>query len=343
MKNLKRMGYTGLIWFWAVAAQAEVVPLENTKNSVLGSIYTIQSRYGETIPALAKAHEVGYHELLWANQEVHSWMPGEGAEIRIPRQYVLPGPRREGIVLNLPEMRLYYYEASGSVRTYPISIGRMDWTTPVGLSEVVTLLKDPAWYPPESIRKEHEERDDPLPRIVPPGPDNPMGEYALQLSVPGYFIHGTNRDEGIGMRVTHGCVRMRSQDIEDLAFRVAKGTSVEITAIPVKVGTLDGVVYMEAHPTLREEIPMPEKNPALDETEVGTPLAALEEQLPPGDYVIFWEEVMKVAREAQGMPMPVGWAVDSDGVSEVWPSRGRTASGESSLETTLHIPDRSRN
>ena len=332
MKALRHRWHLGLslIGLWAFPAQAELIPLSLKAGSVLGSSYQIRTQYGETVPMLAQVHEVGYHELLWANPTVHSWMPGDGAVLRIPRRFILPGRRREGIVLNLAEMRLYYYETSGTpqVHTYPISVGRVDWSTPVGVTRVVSRLEDPAWYPPASVRREHAERGDPLPSVVPPGSDNPLGKHALQLSKAGYFIHGTNRSQGIGMRVTHGCVRLRNQDIADLFHRVPVGTPVEIVSMPVKVGLRGGFVYMEAHPLPREEMPMPEKAPVLDEVEVSVPLDAVENQLPPGNYIIYWEQAMEIAREARGVPSIIGWSRNAADIP-----KGRP-------ELLLHVPDR---
>ncbi len=295
-------------------AHAELLELPMSGDSVVGASYSITTRYGETVPDLADAHQVGFHEMLWANPNIHPWMPGESVQVRIPRQYILPGTRRQGIVLNLAELRLYYYEAGEDgatrVRTYPVSAGRIDWVTPLGATEVIDRLEHPNWYPPESVRVEHRAMGEELPRVVPPGPDNPLGRYALMLGMEGYFIHGTNRNEGIGMRVTHGCIRLRPADIAELIYRVPLGTPVQIVSMPIKVGLLGGIVYMEAHARPLEEFPMAEKNPEFEGFELMAPVAALEAQLQPGDYVIFWDQVMEVARWQAGVPTAVGWRED---------------------------------
>ena len=292
-------------------ASAELLNLPGDGDSVLGSSYNITTRYGENTLILAQMHQIGYHELLSANPNVHTWMPGEGARMHIPRQYILPGKTREGLVLNLAELRLYYFDSdpdgNPQVRTYPISAGRVDWVTPIGMTRVSDRLENPNWYPPKSVILEHEAMGEELSKVVPPGADNPLGQYALMLDAEGYFIHGTNRDQGIGMRVTHGCIRLRSSDIAELIHRVPIGTPVEIVSIPIKIGLLDGIVYMEAHPKPLEEFPMPEKNPTFEETDVLRPILALEEQLSAGDYVIYWEQVMEVARQRLGVPVAVGW------------------------------------
>ena len=292
-------------------AQAELLDLPENGDSVLGASYNIATRYGETTLMLAQMHQIGYHELLSANPDVHTWMPGEGVQVHVPKQYILPGKARTGLVLNLAELRLYYFDPSldgkKQVRTYPISAGRVDWVTPVGSTRVVDRLENPNWYPPKSVILEHAARGEELPKTILPGEGNPLGKYALKLDVDGYFIHGTNREQGIGMRVTHGCIRLRSKDIAELIYRVPIGTPVEIVSVPIKAGLLDGIVYMEAHARPLEEFPMPQKNPVFEETDVSRPFVALEDQLPPGEYVIFWNQVMEVARRQLGMPVPVGW------------------------------------
>lgn len=217
----------------------------------------VRAQHEDTLVGIARAHGIGQEEILRANQAVDRWLPGEGTEVFIPSRYIFPRAPRTGLVLNLPEMRLYYYPQPedgepAQVQTYPVSIGRMDWATPLGATRIVRKQKDPAWYPPESIRKEHAEKGDPLPRVVPAGPDNPLGQYALRLGIPGYLIHGTNKALGVGMRVSHGCIRMLPEDIEVLFPQLPKGTKVEIINQPVKAGWYGGKLYLEVHPPLDE-------------------------------------------------------------------------------------------
>jgi L,D-transpeptidase ErfK/SrfK len=219
---------------------------------LVGEVTVITTRYEDTFVSLARAHNVGFEALRRANPEVDEWLPGEGTRVVIPTQFVLPRAPHRGIVVNVAELRLYYFpDADGRrVITHPISIGRMDWATPLGTTSVVGKVKNPSWYPPESIRAEHLERNDPLPRIVPPGPDNPLGTHALRLGLAGYLIHGTNKPSGVGMRVTHGCIRMFPEDIEALYKTVPAGTRVHIVNQPLKLGWGDAGLYLEAHPPL---------------------------------------------------------------------------------------------
>jgi L,D-transpeptidase ErfK/SrfK len=193
-----------------------------------------------------------------ANPNVDPWLPGVDAELLVPSSYILPDAPREGIVINVPEMRLYYYpeskpDSARLVATYPISVGRQDWSTPHKETKIIGKKADPTWYPPASSRKEHAENGDPLPKVVRPGPDNPLGRYALRLGVPGYLIHGTNKPYGVGMRVTHGCIRLYPENIERLFNDIAVGTSVRIVNQPFKVGWLNGVLHLEIHPYLAED------------------------------------------------------------------------------------------
>jgi L,D-transpeptidase ErfK/SrfK len=232
---------------------------------VFGEVQVVQARYEDTFVGLARTYNVGYEELRQANPGVDAWLPGEGTKVTIPTLYVLPRAPRRGIVVNVAELRMYYFPAdsgpppdgvapgSRRVVTHPISIGRMDWSTPLGTTSITAKVANPSWYPPQSIRDEHAARNDILPRVVPPGPDNPLGKHAMRLGLPGYLIHGTNKPSGVGMRVTHGCVRMFPEDIEALYKTVPVGTSVNIVNQAVKIGwTADGTLYLEAHPALME-------------------------------------------------------------------------------------------
>jgi L,D-transpeptidase ErfK/SrfK len=234
----------------AEAAQFELHP----GIDVVGEVQTVKAVYEDTFVALARRFNVGYEELRQANPGVDPWLPGEGTEITIPSRFVLPRVERKGIVVNVPELRIYYFPDDGAtVITHPISIGRMEWATPYGRTTVVAKAVNPTWYPPQSVRDEHAARNDPLPAVVPPGPDNPLGDHALRLGIPGYLIHGTNKPSGLGMRVTHGCIRMFPEDIAALFSMVPVGTPVTLVNQPFKMGWAVDGLYLEAHRPLTEE------------------------------------------------------------------------------------------
>ncbi|GAB4265113.1 MAG: L,D-transpeptidase family protein [Methylomicrobium sp.] len=212
----------------------------------------------ETLLDIARRFSLGQVEIVRLNQDVDRWSVKKDEVVRLPNRRVLPDTPHEGIVLNIAEYRMYYYPPSQAgmprtVMSFAHGVGRQDWKTPLGLTKVAKKVKNPSWHPPESIRREHAAMGDPLPAVVPPGPHNPLGAYALHLAVKGeYRIHGTDIDKiyGIGMQITHGCVRMYPEDIEQLYNLVPVGTPVRIVQQQIKVGWLENKLYIEAHPDL---------------------------------------------------------------------------------------------
>jgi L,D-transpeptidase ErfK/SrfK len=263
MRNL--FLYLAAIWLATGPVYAEVYELPPEGYDVIGTVSTITARYEDTLVDIARRHGLGYLDIVRANPGVNPWLPGEGTEIILPSRFVLPPGPRTGLVLNLAEYRMYYFPEAGEgkpayVYTYPMSIGRMDWETPLGKTRIIAMAKNPAWYPPQSVRDEHAADGDPLPRVVPPGPANPLGTRALRLGLPGYLIHGTNRPAGVGMRVSHGCVRMFPEDIEFLFERIRVNTSVRIINVPVKIGWDGDVLVAEIHPLLESPQPLAEES-----------------------------------------------------------------------------------
>ena len=226
--------------------------------SSAGDTASITVDHDQTLLDVARQFNLGQTEIVTLNPKLDRWLIKKGTVVRLPNRRILPDTPHEGITLNIAEYRMYYYPANqpGTVRSYAHGIGRQDWQTPLGKTSVAKKVKDPAWHPPESIRREHAANGDPLPAIVPPGPNNPLGAYALHLNLPGeYRIHGTDVDKiyGIGMQITHGCVRMYPEDIEALYNSVPIGTPVYIVKQPIKVGWLNNTLYIEAHPDLEGE------------------------------------------------------------------------------------------
>jgi len=192
--------------------------LESPDQSVIGVPQIVFTRREDTLSDLARAYGLGYDELIAANPGVDPWLPGDHTPILLPTQYVLPNVPRKGVILNIASKRLFYFPAVPEgqpqvVKTYPIGIGRVGWETPLGATTVTAKAKDPSWFVPASVRREHAEIGDPLPAVVPPGPDNPLGTRVLKLNMPGYLIHGTNQPYGVGMRVSHGCVRLYPESL----------------------------------------------------------------------------------------------------------------------------------
>ena len=238
------------------AATAATLPLP-AEGDLVGEEAAVAAQSDDTLIDIARRHSLGYEEIVNANATVDPWLPGEGTLVRLPLRRVLPDAPREGIVVNLPEHRLYYFPPAkpGEPRvvvSYPVSVGKMDWSTPLGLTKVAAKIKDPPWYPPESVREEHAARGDLLPKMVPAGPDNPLGQFAMRLAIPGgsYLIHGTNKPAGVGMQVTHGCMRLYPEHIDELFHLVAVDTPVRIVNQPHKVGWSGGRLFVEVHPPL---------------------------------------------------------------------------------------------
>ena len=239
--------------------------LESEEQSVIGTPQIVYTDAENTLSDLAREYGLGYDEIIAANPDVDPWLPGDRTPVLLPTQYIVPDVPREGIVLNIASKRLYYFPpvAEGqpqTVLTYPIGIGRVGWETPVGTTEIVSMAVDPHWYVPASVRREHAEMGQQLPSVVPPGPDNPLGSRVLKLAMPGYLIHGTNQPYGVGMRVSHGCVRLYPENIELLYSMVGIGEQVRIINEPYLLGWRDGELYFEAHEPLEDDtIPAEER------------------------------------------------------------------------------------
>ena len=209
-----RGGSAVLLGSVAVEATASTFILPDANDGLVGEPVALKVTYDDRFSTLAMKYDLGFEELRHANPDVDPWIPGEGARVVLPTQFMLPPGPREGIVINLPEYRLYYFpKGKGTVMTFPIGIGRTGFQTPATTTNVVAKINNPSWYPTKAHRVEHAEMGDVLPTVVPPGPDNPLGDLAIQLTIKGYFLHGTNKPFGVGQRVSHGCVRLYPVDI----------------------------------------------------------------------------------------------------------------------------------
>jgi len=296
----------------AGAAQASVFQLPTDGSPVVGEDSSVTSVYEDTLPDLAHRYSLGYYEIIRANPGVDVWLPGADKQLLLPGRRILPTGPREGIVVNLPEHRLYYYpkpkpHEQPVVITYPVSIGKMDWRTPLGTTHVIAKIKHPSWYPPESIRKEHATNGDPIPKVVGPGPDNPLGDYALRLAAGNgeYLIHGTNNPTAVGMAVTHGCIRMYPEDVAALFAIVPVGTPVRLVNDPVKVAWVNGELLLEVHPPVDAE-------GQTVEPDVNLLSQKLDQALGSNTAAIHWDLARTTLQAASGIPTLVGLAADPD-------------------------------
>ena len=232
--------------------------IDSPQQTVVGIPQVVLARHTDTLSDMARAYGLGYDELAVANPDVDPWLPGDQTPVLLPTQFVLPNVPREGIVLNIASRRLFYFPQMPEgqpqvVKTYPIGIGRVGWETPLGATTVVAKAVNPTWYVPASVRREHRELGNPIPSVIPPGPDNPLGTRVLKLEMPGYLIHGTNQPYGVGMRVSHGCVRLYPENIEYLYELVDIGEPVRIINEPFLIGELNGEIMFEAHAPLEDD------------------------------------------------------------------------------------------
>jgi len=253
---LKTKTYIALLLTTAsTCCRATSYEITSPGQRVFGEDQSVQTVYEDTLYDLARQYSLGSEELIRVNPKIDPWIPGADKTVFIPGRHILPTGPHTGIVINIAEHRLYYYpkpqrHMPQQVITYPISIGKMDWRTPLGLTHVIAKQKDPWWHPTKSVRDEHAKDGDILPAAVPPGPDNPLGSRAMRLAAGNgtYLIHGTNNPIAVGLAVTHGCIRMYPEDVEALYPRVPVGTEVRIINEPVKVAWVNGELLVEVHP-----------------------------------------------------------------------------------------------
>ena len=287
----------------AFAARSYPMPPKNV--DLIGKTQYVYPQKGDNIYNIARRYNLGYYELIEANPGMprHSRLETD-KKVVIPTEYVLPNTPREGIVINLPELRLYYYNnTTHRVFTGPIAIGRFNWDTPVMESTVIRKYEDPVWQVPESIKEESAKKGIYLPDIVKPGPKNPLGDYALRLGRWSYLIHGTNAPNSIGKRASSGCMRMFPESIEQLFQQVPIGTPVRIIDEPVKLGWDQGKLYMEAHEPLRETArPRPEQIQHARDL-----IHAMTDGKP---IPVNWHKVDEVLERESGIPTVISGKVD---------------------------------
>lgn len=258
-----------------------------------------------TLHDIAVVFDMGFVELLAANPGVDPWTPGEGTRVQIPTRHLLPDGIRKGVIVNIGDQRAYYFKEDGEIESFPIGIGREGRAIPLGKTRITVKREHPTWRPTKSILAEKPH----LPEVVPPGPENPLGDYALNLGFPAYLLHGTNKPDGVGRRVSSGCIRLYPWHIEHLFHQVSVGTPVEVVDQPVKVEEIDGELYLEVHPSGRE----------LDQIEetggfTPQPIPDLEKMITEkaGDQVarIDWWRVMQIAGDRTGLPARITGSFD---------------------------------
>jgi len=276
---------------------------------VIGRLAIVRIETGDTLPDIARHFGLGINAISTANPGVDVWVPEAGERVLLPLSFILPDAPRKGIVVNLATMRIFQYKEDGtslSVATYPIGIGTEERPTPTGQMHVARKAIRPTWHVPASIAKDHRKKGDILPKAVPPGPENPLGEYALYLSKPGYLIHGTNKPASIGLTATNGCLRLYPENVKSLFDDTPVKTPVLIVSQPYLVGQRNGVLYLESHAP-------PEGPSALESVKLHKKLNAIEKR---AQRTLDWKKIKEVLAEARGIPVPI-FALRQDGQKEV--------------------------
>lgn len=271
-------------------------------DSYIGQMQEVTAKYEDTLVHLGRDYDVGFVEMRAANPTLDPWIPGSGARVVIPTMNILPDAPRQGVVINLAEMRLYYYKSPYEApTTFPIGIGRDGLRTPVGTTTVVRKKDGPVWVPTDRMRKE----DPTLPTSVPPGPENPMGSHALYLGFPMVAIHGTNKPYGIGRRVSSGCIRMFPEDIVQMFDMVPAGTKVTVVDQPIKAAWIGNDLYLEVHPT-QEQATLMEREGAIPDYQLSErDLAYIMRVAGPAVEKLDWPVIRRVVKERKGYPVKI--------------------------------------
>ncbi len=267
-------------------------------DDVIGRLAFISLEKGDTLPDIARHFSLGINGVSAANPGVDIWVPEAGERIMLPLSFILPDAPRKGIVINLAAMRLFQFKGDSeslAVLTYPVGVGTEERPSPTGQMYVERKVIRPTWHVPASIAKDHRKKGDPLPATVLPGPQNPLGEYALYLSKSSYLIHGTNKPASIGLRATNGCIRLYPEDVKKLYENTPVKTPVCIVNQPYLLGQCNGVVYMEVHAP-------PEDLDAVEFDKIYTKLRNIEKE---SGRTLDWSKVKKVLAEARGIPVPI--------------------------------------
>lgn len=296
MRNLKT--------FWVMVLALLVMPLtaQAYDKDYFGENIIHTAVFEDTLIHLARNNKLGFVELRSANPTLDPWIPGAGERIILPKQHILPDAPRVGIVINLAEMRLYYFKDKGQPPiTFPISVGREGLQTPVGSTSVVRKKDGPTWRPTPRMREEKPE----LPASVPPGPDNPLGTHALYLGWPQYLIHGTNKPYGIGRRVSSGCIRMYPESIKELFPIVPVGTPVTVVDQPIKTGWINGKLHIEVSPTQEQSLKIEEDGVLTSYEITAEDMKMISQKAGIHRDKIDWAAVRQAVQEHRGYPVPI--------------------------------------
>ncbi|MEC8622750.1 MAG: L,D-transpeptidase family protein [Pseudomonadota bacterium] len=291
-------GLAGYIFFGTKIASGK--NKSSAENSIIGKTGVYFAKHEDTLLDIARLFGLGFVEIVAANQGVSPWIPGQGKKIRIPGAHIIPEGRREGILINISDQRLYWFKENGGTKSYPIGTGKEAWETPIGSTKILSKQKNPIWFVPESVRKE----DPKLPKVIPPGPQNPLGRHAFYLGWPSYLIHGTNIPWGVGRRVSHGCIRMYPEDIAEIFNQIKVGTKVTVIYQEAKLSWIGSQIYLEVHPNRKQNLELEERGTLSSDKVSELPYRIKEIS---GQYFknVDWRVVRKTELERTGIPVPI--------------------------------------
>ncbi len=291
------LAVSGLVWSSISLATTYPMP---TQGDIVGQIFSVEAHSGDTLSKIANEYGLGWHEILEANPNVSPENLREGENILVPAAFILP-KYREGIVINLAELRLYYFSRDKKhVYTYPVGLGRREWRTPLFETTVSHKTANPTWHVPPSIHDYvFESTGKELPESIGPGPDNPLGLYAIYLQKSGYLIHGTDQPWSIGRLIGAGCIRMHNESVEELFNMIQKGEKVRVVHMPYKIGWNQGKLYLQAHVPVNINDPISHLN-------VVSVDAALRASVKGKNYNINWDRVNRVVEHQMGVPISIG-------------------------------------
>jgi L,D-transpeptidase ErfK/SrfK len=285
---------------FASAVAANTFSLPPPSEAIIGNL-EYASGAGETAPSLAHRYDLGQNAIVAANAGIPDNAILPGGTVTIPNRFMLPPLPRKGVIINLPEMRLYYYPSGrNTVMTFPIGIGKIGKTIPLAMTSITRKVVNPTWTPPQDIREFNRNQGIELPYRMGPGPDNPLGPYAIYLRIPTYLIHSTIFPESIGRRASFGCIRMNEDDIKEFFPIIEPGTPVTIVNMPTKVAWQDNTLYLEVHPPLEEHSNTPSVG-------VNGAVNSIQQALAPNQLVfVNWQLVAYLAEQPDGIPHKVG-------------------------------------
>jgi L,D-transpeptidase ErfK/SrfK len=283
--------------------------LPDAQDDVVGQVQITIASAEDTLPDIARRFDVGYEEIVRANPGVDPWIPGAGRQVVVPTQFVLPNAPREGIVINVAAMRLFYFPPRRKgepqqVYTHPIGIGKIGWSTPEGVTHVIAHVKDPIWRPSAALRVDHRnDNGEDLPAVVPPGPDNPLGKYEFRLGWSSYLIHGTNKPYGVGLRSSHGCIRLYPEDIEKLYEMVPNGAQVRVVNQPFLFGWHDDRIYFQPYTVLEDDVR--DWQSAQKKMLPRAMPVAVRKLLQTQNVAVDWKSVTDATTAPRGLPVPI--------------------------------------